>query len=169
MVTPLLNKQCRALHGIHVILGNNRFILFLSTSESAAFPSSHTLPKGLLLPQCKGKNVPFWMKRSGSVRVLLVPPVPVSTGRWLPWSQGDRLLCPTGLACPTPSFHSTAVLHLQQLPWFKIAPLGHSDISKVPKHWQAGWCRDHRAVPKPPEQRVFQPFQKIHEIVVLIK
>lgn len=59
--------------------------------------------------------------------------------------------------------------HLQQLPWFKIAPLSRSDISKVPKHWQAGWSRHHRTVTKPPKQRILQPFQKVHEIVALIK
>lgn len=48
----------------------------------------------------------------------------------LPWNWGDWSFCPTHLACPTPSFYGTAVLHLQQPPWFKIAPPGHSDILK---------------------------------------
>lgn len=68
-----------------------------------------------------------------------------------------------------PGMPHTSFPHLQQLPWFKTAPLGHSDISKVPKHWQAGWSRDHRTVTKLPKQRILQPFQKVHEIVALIK
>lgn len=48
----------------------------------------------------------------------------------LPWNWGDTSFCPTHLACPTPSFHDAAVLHLQQLIWFKITPPGHSDFWK---------------------------------------
>lgn len=84
----------------------------------------------------------------------------------LPRNSGDISFCPTHLACPTPSFHCAAVLHFQQLPWFKIAPLWHL---KVPRSWQAGWYRDHRVAPKPPKWGVLQSFQKVHEIVVLIK
>lgn len=96
-------EQCRLLcstnsgrtsHAIHVTLGNNRFTLFLSSSESAAFPSHRTLPKTLLLPQCKGRNVPSRARLSGSVGVLVVPPVPVPTGRQAPLKLRWHVILP---------------------------------------------------------------------------
>lgn len=44
----------------------------------------------------------------------------------------------TDCSAHRPGTPHTFFPHLQQFPWFKTAPLGHSDISKVPKHWQEG-------------------------------
>lgn len=104
---------------------------------------------GAVLRKCSGAPGASWAHVNRQVTPLKL--------RW-------QIALPHRLGMPHTFFP-----HLQQFPWFKIAPLGHSDISKVPKRWQAGWSRDHRAIPKPPKQRVFQSFQKVHEIVVLIK
>lgn len=77
-------QQWQDFTSIHVTLGNNKLIFFLSSSKSAAFPSSHTLPKALLIPQYNGRNVPSWARLSGSIWVLLEPPATMPTGRGTP-------------------------------------------------------------------------------------